>query len=313
MGRKLTIPYYRPLFVEKTPGDVGSATPYPIEVTLDQVAEIWYRVKTARYTGGAIQFNWTSGMTGRTRTVYSPPVLPASGDPLVSYAGLLRRGYQTRVIDGGSEIPASFLPYLGASYTVGGDDYRDIADDELGTHLQSGAGILPEWNLDGRGLVNAFSYYGANNEIGIVPSEHLFYSEDTGTILEGAVAEASFSGEVGVVKASPELDMLDPSNQFYLGFRFNGYDLTFLLSFGFDTEPSDMTSPVECCNYVIRLSSGDVSCPIYGDALGFTDFDPSASTDIIHEPLEWWPYAKPDPDNPGSTLPVWNTITGAKL
>lgn len=45
---------YRVKFVEKSGSEVGNGTAFPMLVTLDQLAEILYRVKDAWFTSGQI-------------------------------------------------------------------------------------------------------------------------------------------------------------------------------------------------------------------------------------------------------------------
>jgi hypothetical protein len=56
MSRNLVIPYYRPTFVEKTISEVGHGTFFPLLVTLDQIAEIFFRVKDAWISSGSVTF-----------------------------------------------------------------------------------------------------------------------------------------------------------------------------------------------------------------------------------------------------------------
>jgi len=68
----------------------------------------------------------------------------------------------------------------------------------------------------------------------------------------------------------------------------------------------DQTTP---CRYVMKLASGDVTCPLYiADAVGGGTYPFQFGEDFVQEAVEWFPYAK---DSPPTA--VWNTATGAKL
>jgi hypothetical protein len=154
----------------------------------------------------------------------------------------------------------------------------DIADDELGV-----------W--DSAYTTCAFTFYAwAFSASGT--SDDFYPTLDIGVI---------FTGQVGVIKASPSSDMLSPNNSFYLGMYFfynRGYG-------GADfSTASDVYGADILCNYIMRLSNGvELSCPIYYGA----NENSFSGTDFIHEATEWWPYANDNGD------PLWRTSTGAKL
>jgi hypothetical protein len=118
---------------------------------------------------------------------------------------------------------------------------------------------------------------------------------------------------VAVVKADPADGLYAPTNQFFLEIEMYWYDYG-VVPFGGGTNIYNSEGgfgdwsayAVAICQYILRLESGDATCQVYFAT------DPSTTdetgTDFIHEPSEWWPYAK---DNPA--VPVWDTDNGAKL
>ena len=134
-------------FIQTASEDVGDGTRYPIQVTLDQIAEIFYRVRDSKFTDG--YFGATStyvNSEGNSSTTYvqvygtpSSSLAEATSDGLQGSA----RGY---LVVGDSLLyeplphePARFEAAYTLQYASYASDYnkqsfqiRDIADDELG-------------------------------------------------------------------------------------------------------------------------------------------------------------------------------------
>lgn len=305
MGRKLTIPYYRPTFVQKELSEVGDGTAWPMECTLDQIAEIFYRVKDARFISGKIGHTY-SGTNVEIR-------VPSMEPPQRAYFPLVSNSQARGYCFGPTADDEPDTGFFTASYDSGqgpGSFYRDVGDDELG--MWSWPLTVSEMNHGGKDMHNAFSYVSGATGIDSPPpspEEEWVHSWDVdGSIAGPAYGDVSFDGGVGVVKADPENDMLDPTNTFYLGI------VVYLEWFpdsgpGFwgSTDISLVGTPYAACNYVIRLESGDIQCPFYviNDV-----YDSVYGEDLIHEATEWWPY---NTEADGSGDPVWDTLTGAKL
>ena len=331
MGRKLTIPYYRPTFVEKTIGEVGDGTAWPMECTLDQIAEIFYRVKDAWFTEGGVSFDYF----GAEISLQSSTSAPANRAFGVSASTLGQtRGYT--VLDSpalsahnqqylGEPYPAvkDFMAIDGGTYTEA--DYRDIADDELGIWIQ-GATAGSIWGLFGEDyLKSAFDYSYSYSALDYSPPPvtlaHVFrntFDDGINPVVENFI-EVSVGIDRGVayVLADPSDNLFSPNTRFFLGVRvFILAGVAGALTIIGDT---DLTAALHTgagplaslCNYVIRLSSGDIYCPIYfTESDGITEAAVLGSpSDFIHEATEWWPY---DKDGSG-TNPAWSPLTGLPL
>lgn len=281
----------------------GDGCAFPIEVTggsvkekFDKIAEIWFRVKDAWFTGGSI-----------TWTVDSSPVSfnpPSTGPPSTRVVDLgssptqrQRRGYN---IEGDYE-------YNDPEYDAGnGVMYSDIDADERGI-------LKAAWNEGNtyEGIshpsTTAFTYASVNP---YEPPDTTWWFGDNGSAEYGGGVMARFNGQVAVVKANPTDGLFAATNKYYLGFEFSWTDYNVDLSFGGTTDlytsvfwgyPFDFYA--ETCRYVLRLATGDLSCPLYIGTVGGADF---GGSDIIHEATEWWPYL----DGGG---PVWDAATGEPI
>lgn len=282
----------------------GDGTARPMKIPgatvadkLDVIAEIFYRVKDAWFTGGSI--TWDILGEPDTEESFDAPV-SAPANRVVDIAdswviNLQRRGYNTL----GAEDCNN------AVYDAGdGVMYSDIGDNERGMWC-------PVWN-DGLAYVDtyhpvitAFSY-GSDN---LYKTDATWWGETADGF--GGLITSRFTGEIGVVKVNPTDGLFAPTNEFFIGVEFAwiNYDLISSAGGSSDLYTSVLigdfsASSALVCNYVLRLESGDVSCPLYmetsGDAANF------GGSDIIHEATEWWPYAT-------TGGPFWDSATGAKL
>jgi len=331
-------------FVEKTSTEVGDYTDFPIEVTgatvndrFDKIAEIYYRVKYAQFTsnelalGGSTEGSILSGVT--TGTI-SPRIMTAD-DGGVSHESGLMSGYWS-LDDLGLPSAASALPFLSEQYSVdmglwfstsgGGNTtpvtFRDIGDRESGLFLKPNEGENPTWNkqmgdyfglgyyfytgfgteygLNDQDFKTAFSHYsispaGTLTQPTIpIPWIAQIYFGDI--LYEELAILVQFSGEVGWVGES----LYHPDTKFYLGMRVDGYNGSLFSSWNTAFEPV-------YSRYIMRLSTGDLSCALNSDNPSYLSGD-FYTGDIVHEAIEWWPYAKDSP-----AVPVWGTDTGLKL
>jgi hypothetical protein len=261
----------------------GDGTAFPMEVTLDQVAEIFYRVKDAWFTGGSASWE----VSGSPQTINAPTAAPTNRTLEIDGVTYQKRGYTI----------LGAYPYNGPIYNAGiGNYYSDIADNENG--LWKGA-----WNDPYH--VDAFSY-----EQDDPNSTQGGDSEWWGYTGLGVYAKVYRGKRVAVVKLDPADGLYTATNKFYLEIEMYWQDYG-VVPFGGSTNIYDggfgdfSAYAVLICNYILRLASGDATCPIYFAASGSIN---ETGNDFIHEPQKWFPYAK---DNPAE--PVWDTTTGAKL
>jgi hypothetical protein len=259
-----------------------------MEVTLDQIAEIFYRVKDAWFTGGSA--SWEIDVFGTpSASISAPTSAPTNRTLEIDGVTYQKRGYT--ILDA--------YPYNGATYDAGiGNYYSDIADNENGMWKDA-------WNDPDH--VDAFSY--EQDDPNSIQGGDPEWWGDTGL---GVYAKVYRGKRVAVVKADPADGLYAPTNQFFLEIEMYWFDYG-IVPFGGSTNiynsqggAGDFSSrAVLISNYILRLATGDATCPVYFDALGSIN---ETGTDFIHEPQVWWPYAK---DNPA--VPVWDTDNGAKL
>ena len=301
---------HRVTFVEKTALQVGDYTNFPMEVTLDQLAEIMYRVKYAEFTSSslAVAGNFDTGVSSGVNT---PRVQYSTGSLSDNYR---MSGYWT-YDDTAEGLPAyAFaLDYLGSLYTETTSSYsdydiRDIASDERGMWLPEVAGEYPDWNIvtnistGGRsceGFRNAFSWFSQGTSGDINPPDinipWVVVDNGFGDVYETFLVDLQFTGRVGVVGDME--DFFNPTNQFFIEMLFYGdIDAPCTITSGVLTGSLSSTA----ATFTLGLSSGDLSIPL-GSNLTLTG-------DIKCAATEWWPYAKNDP-----ATAVWNTGTGAAL
>jgi hypothetical protein len=255
----------------------GPGTAFPLEVTLDQIAEIFYRVKDAHYAGG----NITWEVFGSPVTYPAPTAAPANRALEVNGTTYQKRGY--------TKVGAS--TYGGVLYDAGnGVDYSDI-DREIGI-----------WGGDTWHGSTAFSYEAddPNNTEGST-------SQWWGLVGAGANVRAVFGGRIAVVRNDPSDEVFAATNRFFIEFEFAWFDYNTVLNFGGGTNIYDgvegdwSANATVACDYVIRIQTGDVTCPIYFSSL----YPPVGGSDVIHAATAWWPYATTTGD------PAWDDATGA--
>lgn len=320
MGNRVTTPNLRFEFVKgwltggTDPADgsveCGPYTAFPLEASLDQIAEIFYRVKSAQFTENTLFVDGIS--SGVTAGTISPRVMYSdSGGGLSD--NYLMSGYWSFDEDPFDIYPAA-LPYFGDQYTENYWDaissvttnFRDIADNEIGLWLPRGETTQqPKWNItsDQLGIVNAFSWYSISATGTVtqpsIPIPWISQFVDPDVIYEQLEMTVAFTGRIGVVYGGFEGEIYHPNNQFFLEMDIIGAMQGAGLYFNAGTIESGYNATD--ASYTMRLNSGDVSCQLNStnaDLIG----------EIVHEATEWFPYAK---DNPA--VPVWDFETGAKL
>lgn len=266
--------------------ECGTGTAFPMSISsLDQLAEILYRVKDAYFTGGSASWQ----ISGSTQTINAPTYAPVNRRVDINSLTYQQRGYCKLGAD----------DYNQAIYDAGiGYYYSDIGDNEKAIWRNA-------WN-DGN-HIDAFSYKQDDPY-----STQGGDAEWWGNSGLGAYAEVFRGNRVAVIKNNPEDGLYAPTNQFFLEIEMYWYDYG-VVPFGGSTNIYNSKGgfgnfsarAVLICKYILRLQSGDVEANVYFDALGSSS---ETGTDFIHQPSKWWPYAKDSP-----AVPVWNTETGAKL
>lgn len=329
-------------FVEKLTSEVGDYTDFPIEVTgdtandrFDKIAEIYLRVKYAQFTSNelmSIGSGEGSIVTGVTTGSISPRIMTAN-DGGSGYESALMSGYWS-LDDLGLPCAASAIPFLSDQYSVdmgswfgsfiGGNTspvyFRDIKDNEYGLFLKPNDGKNPTWNkiMNSYLGISYFFYVGAGVEYGLneqdfktafshysvspagtltqptipIPWISQIYFGDT--LYEQLIMQVQFSGEVAWVGES----LYHEDTKLYLGMRVDGQN-SYNNSVFSSWNPAFTSIP---SRYIMRLSTGDISCPLNSDNIS------NYSGDIVHEAIEWFPYAKEVP-----SVPKWNSATGARL
>lgn len=275
-------------FVDKTAGEVGDGTAYPMEVTWDQIAEIFYRVKDAQFTGGSASWKVTVYDVGFS-TISAPTTAPTNRRLDVSASTYQQRGYCKL---GGDD-------YNGATYNSGtGSHYSDIAASEYGIWRDA-------WKTP---HVDAFSFE-QDDFNGTQSSNSQWWG--TPFVGVGVRAEVKRGDSVAVVKLDPADGLFAATNKFYLEIEMLWTDYypvqyfggTNIYDDGYGYDWSAYAEPI--CQYILRLESGDATCQVYFAADAWSE---ESGTHFIHEATEWWPYAKDAPP-----VAVWDADTGAKL
>jgi hypothetical protein len=273
-------------FVDKTAGEVGDGTAFPMEVTLGQIAEIFYRVKDAWFTGGGAEWK----VTGSPVSISAPTTAPTNRRLDVSASTYQQRGYCKL---GGDD-------YNGATYNSGtGSYYSDIAASEHGIWRDA-------WNDPDH--IDAFSFEQDDFNGTQSSNSQWWGTPDVGF---GVKAEVKRGDSVAVVKRDAADGLFAATNKFYLEIEMLWSDYypvpyfggTNIYDDGYGNDWSAYAEPI--CQYILKLKSGNATCQVYFAADAWSE---ESGTHFIHEATEWWPYAKEAPP-----VAVWDVLTGAKL
>jgi hypothetical protein len=274
--------------------ECGDGTSYPMLVTLDQVAEIFYRCRNTKIEGYEASVNYSS-QTYSTKFMdgYLPEqnyILPESNFP-PEWQQYVKRGYT----------------FFSAGYGSAEEwlsSHCDPAYQEEGRNYYDGKDELCLWPPDSVGAFNGEIRHASGHRgiQGSPPSTYGAYSfgrPDPDYPFGPAFIDFLVSPEVAFVGASSPLS---PDAKLYLRIAFR--DIGQIFPF-WDHGSRSGGSPIGGYAEVV-LSSGTLRFPIYMDSrFGMV------STLVTYPKLvvtEWWPYAKDSP-----AVPVWNSATGAKL
>lgn len=284
--------------VKKQSNEVGDGTLYPLQVSLEQLAELMYRVKSAKFTAGKIQISYDlPGSITLQENLNYPANNPQS--PNVRLGGNLKRGYFAESSNIGSSGDYFDADYLSNAYRDLGTNERGIWAPCLGNRYAAYPAILyPEYK-------SAFTYDGINASP-FYASEHVFKYEE----LVNSVTteyESTFVvrlyGDVAYVDSNSSANPYDRLNKLYVGLKSLGSGST---NDATSTYTGGMVTPTFITNYIISLQTGDLACKMYRDSNGLTNFSVGICTPIKHKAYEWFPYAS-------SSGAVWNSNTGVKI
>lgn len=281
----------------------GSGTYYPLLVTVEQLAEMFYRVKDAWFTDGEVSVTSTDGYTSTTVTMTvlggAPP------DELVSSPTgfYFYRGYYKLE----SFVGAGEAPYFQAAYTVNSTDYRDVDDNER-------AMWLPFFNEEDGDLyaspafspnANAFTQFMLSDLSGDPPPSYGIEStQSDSAFVTGVDLSLMFSFCVAWIDDNGSDNPFDPLNSLYVGMKFH-----MARSSSYAQVSTKKETPLETSaglQLVFELASGSPACDLYRYTSG--SVTGVSGSDIVLSAKKWWPYAKGNP-----AAPVWDETTGAEL
>lgn len=292
MGQDIKIIPYRFNFVEKTIGEVGAGTMWPMLVTLDQVAEIEYRIRDSKLTGA---------MTETYTDESDPPaestlVFGFSGDPgasLVESSGTDPEWFSRRAFS--AKDVTNFEGHFSATYTIGGSLDPDGYYDAIGE--------LSMWSFPvGVEFKTGLSQFlTADNEYDPIdpPSNYACYL-DLGGIFP-AQASVVFDGSVAWVDDNASGDFFDPLNRKFIGVRLEATSSAYITT-SFTTV--DGGGYLRGTDFEIELAGDILSCPLYSTSYG-PGFSYSGNIRLVA--TKWWPY------DDGNGNPVWDVDTGLKI
>ena len=321
-------------FVEKTASEVGAGTAFPILVTLDQVAEIYHRVKDASFISGS----WTQSDFGDDFELKVTAVpKPAELFSMITggtYGAYSARGFCaiTNDVTPDKPLPTTAEPLFGDTYYF--TNYFDVAVRDIGNYERAmwECGFDPKTNdkvgfywetvpdLGGAyvGYADYLSAYrnGFSQTFSSSDSTNSYtlygIFGDLNGIEVSSEASINVNNEVAFVDTTGSGNPIDPGNSLYLPVYFAAW-LGEVFTGGVIYLSSTNNAPLvgsmvaSGINLVMRLSGDvDISCPLYYDDGLYTAGGTVGGSDFIIKADEWFPYQ----DSGGN---VWSPTTGAKL
>lgn len=282
----------------------GDGTLYPMETTVDQIAEIYYRVKDSVFSGSMTE-TWDStvntvGFSG------TPAAELVTGLDDTDADWFCRRGYSAQYVTDCEE-------YFGAAYPVSaGDtglsgDFYDVGLSELAMWLPSSSVVEfngpSSWRT---GFHHEFVASGST-PLSALPARYLAYHNIDG-FLYGAMASLVFNGRIAWVDDNSSGNPLDPLNRRFLGMEFRATDVAYTGAYDIGTNAASVNNTLSTgVVFELALSNSVViSCPLYCQT---NTGDETYSGAIRVTATAWWPY---DKTGVGAD-PAWNTLTGVKL
>jgi hypothetical protein len=291
------------------PGDgsveCGDGTAYPLEVTVDQLAGMFYRVKDGWFTAGSL-----SKITGipdpgssSTTTIAGTPPAEKFSYFETSYidSGYSRRGYSLEADPFSNLIDLPDLEYYSAPYAVGDSSLNAYdMDNEYGMWSSFGGSTAGHGSLFYYNSEPLFPLYNRS------AFEHAILTDtDDGEDIEGnyglqptntnggyETLSLIFSGKVTWVGGD---NPFDPAATLYVGLEFD------VSGSGGDASSNKTGKSDAYAVLKLELTGVDfVSCPLY-------TLNSDTVTDFVITAQEWWPYATK------SGLPAYDSATGLPI
>ena len=312
---------------------VGPGTGFPIKVTLDQLAEIIYRVKDAEFTSGGVS------ITDANEVLFGLAIYgrPAAGlvESLNSGKELSARGLIAIAENSNTPLP-NVAAKFGDAYNVDlpfGESFkvRDVGDSELGLWVSDDTQPGNYWDslsLDhlirgpGDATADALSWrtgmsLNCSLNAGFTaPTAYGVFGETEGGDFFLSSVAVNFLPKVAVVGGGG--DPFAPDASLYLAVEFsaiwNGIaTYPAVLSTRLDHPRSGAYMVEAGFNFKIKLASSTIGCPLYWNygLLNSGDTPPAvitSSSDFVLTATEWWPYGKGSP-----VSPVWDVDSGRML
>ena len=267
----------------------GSGTSYPVVATLDQIAEMFYRVRNTKITGYEVYQEHANYPTLNSKywALFNSNNIPATN--VVRAQGIdFRRGIYL-LYDADSNLNGWVANHYGAVYQdVYGTKYADAKDE------------LAMWPPYGASPQNMHHH----------SSNYFFEETDNYGPYSKRELPANYGGSVNFFPGS--VTFAFPRTVAYVGgdYPFSaGVTLYPYITFrdNYWNHTSVFGGEVSSDGYAeVVLSSGTLFIPIYLQPL--SGYSAQLVTAPRLEVTEWWPYAKGSP-----AVPVWDKDTGLKL
>ena len=279
---------------------VGDGTFFPMQATIQQIFELFYRVKDARFDA---------------QSCISRDDRPSGGYPEIAFSSTAPSpNYHDAQFGSGWYVKTerSWVS-AGVNLTDELQIWTNTLDEPEEALVAAGDAfdtIMPT-NPD-HGIVCGLSHY-SEFDCGLTPYD-TFYSgfpsayfpyatdvTDSQYIINAGV-ELAFNG---VVAVTGDGDPFNNANDLYIGLHFEAYTqdgspyLYNLDAFTYDSTFSSYSTGV---NLEIVLATGSITAPLYSSTTGSLGW---GGYGFVLRATEWWPYAH------HNGKPVWNTGTGA--
>jgi hypothetical protein len=269
--------------------ECGDGTLFPLEVTVDQLAEIFYRVRDAALTSTL----YTSGVA--LQVGGTPPEKLVKVEFDSDYEHYLTRGYYKA-----DPVVAWMDPYYDVAYStlLLFGDYRDaIKEPSIWTYFD--ATIQTGFSLSMSGGSAAPFTSGP-------PSIYCVYYQydDVVTYYELGNTSFIFSGQVAWVDDANSGSPFSPGNRLFIGIEIVASVGSTLFGVSSPNADADGFPGVLATDsfFIFEMASGTPSVRIY-------NYTPeTTSGDLTLTATAWWPYAKGSPPTP-----QWDKDTGLPL
>jgi hypothetical protein len=310
MGRKFRIPYYRPTFVEKTIGEVGDGTAWPMEASVAQIAAVCFRVRKSEIAG----FSYAVGSgVGLVNYHYGNP------GPQVDNAKIyVESDFEIYHSDAASFTNSSEATIIAILALFNETDfysppYEVVSPGGLFSSSWTADPIDEIAIFDNMSRINGFPamgpcvYSSSHPNHGALPwlppAIGPYIAVGLSPSFRRGNLRCAFSGEVAWIDIMGNGDPFDPGNSRYLGFYIDnrGGDLSDYNAFS-----TDYTGAL-AGTYTFEFGAiglPDLTCNLYFNPFVST---PTSSVNVTHYATEWWPYAHEN----GS--PFWNRFDGTRL